>query len=505
MSCNVDGDPGRVTLRRLTGPQYDNTVRDLLGDASYPSSAFPKDDSFEADLMGFSTLLFEKYEAAAERIVTDAWAREAAGQQPPSAKLWTCTPVTDATCGAQVVKDFARRAFRKPVSDADLAPYLSLLGTVPGAEGVQAALQALLLSPQFLFRVELDQVATSLTPHTLSPHELATRLSYLVWGSTPDAQLLAKADAGQLSEPSAITSELTRMLADPKASALTEDFGREWLGLDAISKATPDPVLFPEGTSALLADMREETRQFVSEIFLGSAPLSGLLGADFTYLNDRLAAHYGLPSPGAGWTRVTLPVGPRRGMLGQASMLTATSTASRTSAVRRGKWIATRMLCSSPPPPPPNVGGLKPEAAAYTSERQRLEVHRADPQCASCHQLIDPLGLAMENFDALGRFRNAYADGTPIDPSGDVGPGKAFQTLEQMRELVAADSRFDSCVSSELSTYALGRALRAEDACLGAQLAEGVKAGAPLSKALEIVATSRAFTWRRGEAQGALP
>ncbi|MDX2052958.1 MAG: DUF1592 domain-containing protein [Polyangiaceae bacterium] len=502
-------DPGRVTVRRLTGPQYDHTVRDLLGDSTSPGSGFPKDDAFLADALTVGPLLFEKYADAADRLVAEAWAREEGGTQPSGAKLWVCAPSEgDSNCAGQIVKSFARKAFRRPVTDVELAPFLGILGRPEGtlADRTRAALSSLLIAPNFVFRVELDPEPNSLVPHGLTSHELATRLSYLVWGSVPDAGLSAQADTGALYSNDVLRSELARMLADPKASVLTDEFAMRWLSLSEVGTLSKDTALFPEATPALFSAMQNESRLFLATFFEGTAPLATLFSADYTFANDLLARHYGLEATGLGaeLQRVAVPAGPRRGILGHGSVLSLTSKPDHTSAVKRGKWVAARMLCAEPPPPPNGTIPEVPGAAAATSERERLAIHRANPVCAGCHTLIDPIGLGLENFDTIGRFRT-QVDGVNIDAAGMLPGGRTFNGPAELSAVLSSDPLFHGCLSDQLSTFALGRALTSADSCLHTDMVNEVAKGATLEQLLGVLVTSAPFTARRGEPQGVMP
>lgn len=507
-ACTAAVDPGRVTLRRLGRSEYDTTVADLLADTTQPGQGFPNDDAFLADALTVGPLLFEKYDSASEQLVAQAWAREVAGTQPAPARLWVCVPSeSNADCARQIVTAFARRAFRRPVTEGELAPFTAILGRSDGslAERTQAALHAVLLSPNFAFRVEIDPEPFSLTPHGLTLHELATRLSYTVWGSMPDATLFAQAESGALAAPGGIASELSRMLASPKAHALTDNFAMRWLTLGGVSALTRDTNLYPEGTPILFSAMQSETEQFLKVFFGGTEPVKNLLTADFTFANQLLAQNYGLDATGLGsdLVRVTVPAGARRGLLGQGAMLSVASHSNKASAVKRGKWVASRLLCTPTPEPPPGIAET-PEALAAKTERERLAIHRADPQCASCHTLIDPIGLGLENFDAIGRFR-AEENGVPLDVSGQLPGGQPFNGPEELSTLLAADPRFHACASDQLAAYALGRALSTPDQCVKDAMSASIASGGSVPQLLEVLVTSSAFTARRGETQGATP
>jgi hypothetical protein len=509
-ACSVD-QPGTVALRRLTRAQYDRTMADLLGDASHPAAAFPADDSVLADQSQVSSLFFAKHEAAVEALVTAAWQRELQGKQPASAKLQVCVLASGGkTCARQIVAAFARRAWRRPVAADELAPYYDLVdGAVAAGDdlgvGVQLALRAVLLAPDFLFRIELDGAAAN---RALESHELATRLSYWLWSSTPDARLDELADAGKLTDPAVLASELGRMLGDPKAAAFAEDFLDHWLSLSDVLTATPDKTLFPKFDAALASSMASETRRLFRAFVEEDRKFVDLMDADFTFGDDALARHYGLtpagPADGSNLRKLSLPPGPRRGLLAQASLLTLTSPSTHTSPVKRGKFVLARLMCDKPPPPPPGVNTkLDPPAAGESlTPRQQLDRHRTQPTCASCHNVIDPIGLALEHFDPVGQYRDRYGDGSAIDTSGQLAGGGTFTTFEDLRALLKRDDRFSACIARQMFVYAIGREPGDADACAQSRIATAFAKGGRLGDLIGAIAGNPAFLQRRGVAPG---
>jgi hypothetical protein len=321
------------------------------------------------------------------------------------------------------------------------------------------AIQVVLMSPHFLFRVELDPDPTSTVPHPLSPYELASRLSYFLWSTMPDAALFAAADADNLQDPAVLNTQVSRMLRDPKAGALVQNFGGAWLLANELSLVTPDPTLFPKFDNALRSAMQQETLLLFQDIALGGVSASQLMTANYTYVNDRLAAHYGLPAVGSTrMTKVSLAGSSRAGFLSQGSFLTYTSHPDRTSPTGRGHAILTQLLCQDVPPAPAGVKTTIPPLMPGASLRQTLEAHRSNPSCASCHQLMDPVGFGLENFDAIGAYRT-QDNGVPIDATGVYpdGANTEFQGAQQLSALVAADPRLNACLIQSLYTYALGR------------------------------------------------
>lgn len=459
-------DPGRVTLHRLNRAEYNNTVRDLLGTNGKPADEFPIDDrgsGFDniADVLTLSPLHLDLYHKAAEALVTEALAN--ATQR---ARLVPCDLTTGGeTCARTALTDFARRAYRRPVTDAEVNAMMATVAVaVAGGDGYERglalALRGVLLSPNFVFRVELDADPTSLTPHALGGYELASRLSYFLWSSMPDEALFGAA-ASNLADPTTLAAEVTRMLADPKAQAIIENFAGQWLYLRAVDIAEPDPMLFPRFDEPLRAAMKSETALLFADVAFGGLAANQLLTADYTYANDRLASHYGLPAVGSTqMTRVSLAGNTQRGgLLSQASFLTNTSHPNRTSPVKRGKWVLEELLCSTVPPPDPNldISGAQADIEAGLSQRDVLARHRADDACNGCHSQMDPIGLGLENYDGIGAYRTM--DGTnAIDSAGELPEGQTFTGPKELAALVAADPNFARCLTEKLYTYALGRA-----------------------------------------------
>ncbi|MBX7100386.1 MAG: DUF1592 domain-containing protein [Myxococcaceae bacterium] len=501
-ACTAQGAPGAVVLHRLNRAEYDNSVRDLLGDTTHPASAFPPDDfggTFNnvAAILSLSPLLVEKYEATAASLVNDAWSRDVAAGLS-GAKVRTCDPVATAGCARTLVQGFARRAWRRPVATDEVDRLMAVAATATAqgddaSVGVRLALQAVLVSPNFLFRVERPAAGA----HALAPHELAARLSYFIWSSTPDETLLARADDGTLAQPAVLTAQVTRLLNDPRASAMLDNFAAQWLQMDKLDTATPDPALFPGFDAALRTAMKGEMKAFVQALLHEDRSALELLDGQFIFVNDRLAQHYGLPDrPGPALTRIPAPAG-RGGVLRQAGLLTLTSFATRTSPVKRGKWVLAQLLCAEPPPPPANVGQFPEPSGTNVTVRQRLEAHRQNPACAGCHSAMDPIGLGLENFDAVGVFRTTDAT-QPIDATGLLPDGRAFNGAAELATLLKGDPRLTRCMTQKMLTYALGRELAAGDACTVSTLEQQLAArGQRLSALVELVATSVPFTMRQ--------
>jgi hypothetical protein len=477
--------PGRV-IHRLNRLEYNNTVRDLFGDDGKPADDFPKDDfgdSFDnnAAALTVSPLLAEAYVDAAEQIAERAMDPD--GDFYRDTVTCTARAVGAANCARQVLTSFLMKAFRRPVFDSEVDPYVALVEEALDAgasfdESLGAAIQKALLSVHFLFRVEFDVEPDDEQYHTLTQHELASRLSYFLWSSMPDDELTEAANAGLLSSEDGILEQVDRMLADSKSSALLRAFAGRWLETVDIS-AINQPALehFPEFTDELEAAMEKETRLFMQDVFSGELPFSEILTADYTYVNAVLAEHYGIEGDfGDEFEKVSLDGTHRTGLLTHGSVLTLTAAPTRTSPVRRGVYVLSNLLCSAPPPPPPDVQGdlgaveVEGDAGADAGADagtdfldlplgERAKQHSRDPVCAGCHVLIDPIGLGLENFDAIGRYRTEEL-GQEIDSSGVLLTEEGeleFEGAKELAELLSEDERLHACAARKLYAFALGR------------------------------------------------
>jgi hypothetical protein len=364
----------------------------------------------------------------------------------------------------------ARRAYRRPVGDEDMKILMTAYtqGRTDGTfdNGIERGVQQLLVSPEFLFRVEIEpESAKAGTSYRVSDLELASRLSFFLWSSVPDDELLDLAARGRLRQPGVIDQQVKRMLADPRSEALTANFAGQWLQLRNLAAIKPSEVLFPDFDDTLRQGFRRETELFFDSVIREDRSLITLLDADYTFLNDRLARHYGLPGiQGSHFRRVTLTDENRRGLLGQGSILTITSHPVRTSPVFRGKWILDNLLGTPPPDPPPNVPPLPEKSGAYAtrmpSMRERMAQHRENTVCATCHAMIDPLGFGLERYDPVGRWRDVDENFIAIDASGVLPDGTKFNGVKELRAALAKrPDRFVSAFTEKLTTYALGRGL----------------------------------------------
>ena len=376
-----------------------------------------------------------------------------------------------ASCATQIMTSLSRRAFRRPVAAAEVAKYVALVRRAEKdegsfEEGLAVGIQALLVSPDFLFRIERNRSPVAgATARAITQHELATRLSYFLWASMPDAALRRAADAGTLRNPGVLAAQVRRMLRDPKARSLAEQFAAQWLQFRALESLTRNRERFPDFDDYLRTSMRRETEHFVEHVIREDRSILDFIDAKYSFLNERLAKHYGIDGiAGPEFRRVDLTGTPRSGVLTHASVLTVSSYATRTSPVLRGKWILDNLLNAPPPDPPADVPNLN-EAAIGTaaSLRKQLEAHRKDPTCASCHRRMDPLGFGLENFDAVGAWRTTDGD-FPIDATGFLPDGDEFKGPEELRDvLVKQREAFARCLTSKLMTYALGRGLEGYD------------------------------------------
>jgi mono/diheme cytochrome c family protein len=389
-------------------------------------------------------------------------------------KILSCRPgaaAQEQACARQILTTLARQAYRKPVDKAttDVLMDFYARGRKTGGNferGIESALQFILASPEFLFRVESDPATATGTTYQLGDLALASRLSFFLWSSLPDEPLIALASQGKLRQPAVFEQQVRRMLADPRSKTLIDNFAEQWLHLRNLKNSNPDLGAFPDFDDNLRQAMKEETELFFNSIMREDRSVMDLLNADYTFVNERLARHYGMPNIyGSRFRRVPVPNDARRGLLGQASILTVTSYPNRTSPVERGKWILTNLLGVPPQPPPPNVPTL-PDAGAdgkVLPLRERMEKHRASPVCAGCHRVMDPIGFALENFDGIGRWR-AKEEQQPIDATGTLFTGAKLDGVNGLRrEIAKRPEVFVGVLTERMLTYALGRGLEHYD------------------------------------------
>jgi hypothetical protein len=391
-------------------------------------------------------------------------------------RLFTCKPQAgqEATCARQIIANFAKRAYKRPVNAEDvndLMPFFDA-GKADGFDaGIQKVVERVLVSPQFLYRIEREKMNVPAgTAYPVSDLELATRISFFLWSSIPDDELMNAATSGRLRQPAVLTAQVKRMLADPRSQSMVNNFASQWLFLRDLEKKDVDLFLFRDFDEVLRADLQTETQLFLNSVLRENKPLTELISAKYTYLNERLAKHYEIPGvQGAHFRRVTFPADvPRGGLLGQGSILTIRSYSTRTSPVLRGKYVLENLLASAPPPPPPDVPALKTEGRNVDeplSMREAMTLHRANPACASCHAKMDPIGFSLENFDAAGRWREIDGAGKPIDAATQLVDGTKFTGVDGLKGIILKNpERFVSAITEKLLMYGLGRNVQYYDA-----------------------------------------
>jgi hypothetical protein len=452
--------------------------------------------------------------AIAMATIRGPYAATGPGDTPSRSRIFVCHPsgATEETgCAEEIVRALARRAYRRPATDADVADLMPFyeMGRAEGSfdTGIQFALERLLVSPQFLYRIEREPAEPG--AHPVSDIELASRVSFFLWSSIPDDELLAAAEAGSLREPGVLSAQVQRMLADARSEAMVTNFAAQWLFLRDVAVKDPDIFLFPDHDVSLRAALERETELFVDSVFRSGGSVLDLLTAKHTFLNERLAKHYGIPHvQGSYFRRVELPADSRRaGLLGQGSILTVTSYAARTSPVLRGKYVLDNLLASPPPPPPPDVPSLATEdeaGGAPLTLREAMIRHRADPVCAGCHAKMDPIGFALEHFDAVGRWRDDDA-GMAIESKSELADGRVIDGPEGVQAfLTDRPELFVSALTEKLMMYALGRNVQYYDApAVRAVVRSAATRNYEFSAIVEGVVASVPFQMRNGRAADA--
>lgn len=506
--CGSASRPGRVTMRRLNRTEYNNTVRDLTGLDLKLANDFPSDDvgnGFDniGDVLSLPPILMEKYLKAAKQIADEVM------RSPDAAKKVFPRQASDPNNVDEVVEaaranasSFAQRAFRRPLEVGETDRLFNLMrvawdSNATKEEIMQTLITAILASPHFIYRVEEDDPQDFVDGvRPLNDFELASRLSYFLWSSMPDDHLLERAKEGKLHTAEQLHAEVERMLADPKAKALVENFAGQWLQLRDLESMSPDPAKFASFDATLRGSMRRETELLFSSILDENRSILELLGADYTYVDERLAKHYGIEGVrGEEFKKVDL-MGKRRGVLMHGSILLLTSNPTRTSPVKRGKWVLENLLAESPPPPPPNVPELGAAGETLGTLRQQMEQHRVNPNCAVCHVKMDAVGFGLENFDAIGAWRDA--DGREkIDPSGILPGGRTFSGPLDLVQILVEDKKaeFARCLSLKMLTYALGRGLGVADRCTTSSIVDNLaKDNYRFATLIKSIVTSPPFT-----------
>ncbi len=505
-------DPGPFVIRRLNKVEYGNTLHDLFGVDPAISRELPEEVFGEGYLNTLSPLQSEQFLGIAsevlDRILAPAGAPPTAVQQrlfgePPP-------PGTDARAAARTVaRSLARRAYRRPPAEEELDV---LVGVFDLARDHQLAypaalrlmLKAVLVSPQFLFITPATAVETDRKIVPLDDYQLASRLSYLLWATMPDAELSALADRGKLHEPAILQEQVQRLLRDPRSRALFDGFGAQWLGLGELKTKTFDPAKFPLMTGELRAAMYEEARLFFESIVRENRSVVGFVDSDYTFLNGTLAPLYGLEKTvsGPAMRKVMLRDANRGGILGMPGILATTSFPDRTSAVKRGVWVLEQVLGEHVPPAPPNIPPLEKQDQARVATltlRQRTELHRTDAACANCHRILDPIGFGLENFDAIGRWRDQDDSGGAIDAAGELPDGQRFSSPRELKAIIAARrTALTRNLTERLLAYALCRPLEGYDEIVVDRLTETIaKDGDRMQTLITAIVTSYPFTQRR--------
>ena len=488
-------DPYSIEEMRLTLPAGDHTFRAAFLNDDFPSTLEKEKDIYDREKNKFIESITFEGPYPAEFV-------------PEHRKrILFCDPASGDACVEQILTKLTRRAYRRPVTKDDIDPLMDFVKMAQqdgdtAKQGLQLALQAMLVSPHFLFRIEHDPDPTDPDlVHRVSDSELASRLSYFLWSSMPDEELLALAENGKLQEPAVLHAQVDRMLADERSSALAENFAGQWLETRNLDHVNPDPDKFETWGPELKESMRTETRLFFEAMLRENRPLDEFLTAKFTFLNGRLAKHYGIEGvTGPDFRRVELETPQRTGILGHASVLTVSSYPTRTSPVIRGKYVLENILGTPPPPPPADVPSLDEGPQATGSLRERLEQHRANPVCASCHDRMDAIGFGLENYDAIGRWRTED-DGHSIDSSGTLPSGESFAGPEELTGVLETQmTDFARCLTEKMLTYSLGRGLERFDRRTVDSILETVEAdGSRFQTLVHQIVDSLPFTKRRGE------
>jgi len=505
-------DPGLFVIRRLSKTEYGNTLHDLLGVEPVVANELPDEVSGEGYLNSLSPLQLEQYLAIADKVLDRVLAREGARPTETQRRVFGESPLLEAdyrTAAREVARSLARKSYRRPPTQAELDVLLAVfdLGRqdkLAYSASLRLMLKAILVSPQFLFITPAGETSPGAEIVPLDNYQLASRLSYLLWATMPDDELMALADSGKLHEPPILRAQVKRMLEDPRSRALFDGFGAQWLGLEKLAGQTFDASQFPQMTGAMRSAMYDEARLFFESIVRENRSVMSFVDSDYTFLNETLAKVYGLEGTVAGpaMRRVRLSDANRGGILGMPGILAATSFPNRTSPVKRGVWVLEQVLGDHVPPPPPDVPALEKQDQGKVADltlRQRTELHRTNPVCANCHQSLDPIGFGLENFDAIGRWRNHEENGGLIDASGELPGGKRFSSPKELKAIIAERrDDFSRNLVERLLAYALCRRLEGYDEIVVDGLMKDIAAdGYRMQTLIEKVVTSYPFTHRR--------
>ncbi len=522
-------DSGRISVHRLNNLEYDNTVRDLLGVDGMAQKTFQSNEQGEfdndADAFTINDARYEQYFNTAFTIGDTVFA-----DTSPTGLRQTyvyglvsppCTPsATDATCSTKIITAFAQKAWRRPLTTAEVTDLVNLaknaisMQQATADDSIKLVVQTLLASPQFLYRIEFDDQPNSPTAHPLSSYELATRLSYLIFSSMPDKRLFDLAASNQIGTNAVIQGEVDRMLADPKGANFTNSFAGQWLGARDMQAHQVEPTAFPTFDQSLRDALVGEELMYFNEFLTGPLPFTQFFTTPENFVNARLAQHYGFPGvTGTALTKVMNGSSTRVGFMGLGSFLTFTSYSYRTAPTLRGKWILLNLLCQTIPSPPANVpkldtaAGTDPKAQSE-DVRMRLEAHRQAADCAACHATLDPIGLGLENFDAIGAYRTKYSSTatTTINASGVLPTGETFSSIKDLAMILSTGShlkQLTDCASKKMMTYALSRSLTSADSPYLNQIRTswaGADQNYGLKALMKDIVINDTFRFRRGEA-----
>jgi hypothetical protein len=509
-------DPGPFVIRRLTRVEYGNTLHDLFGVDRAVADDLPDEVFGEGYLNTLSPLQSEQYLAIAnevlDRVVASNNARPTKLQKQLFGK--TPSPGADERAAARTVaRSLAREAYRRPPSEAEVDVLLRVFDLArenklayPAA--LRLMLKAVLVSPQFLFITPAMEAESGRSIVPLDDYQLASRLSYLLWATMPDAELSALADRGKLHEPAVLKAQVKRLLDDPLSRALFDGFGAQWLGLGSLENKTFDTAKFPQMSNAMRSAMVDEARLFFESIVRENRSVVSLVDSDYTFLNGTLAALYGLDKrvTGSRWRKVKLADANRGGILGMPGILAVTSFPDRTSPVKRGVWVLEQVLGERVPPQPPNVPSLDKQDKQMVENltlRQRTELHRKEAVCANCHKVLDPIGFGLENFDAIGRWRDQDDTGGAIDAAGELPGGKHFASPKELKTIIAARTGdLARNLTEKLLAYALCRQLEGYDEIVVDHLMETIaRDGYRMQTLIIEIVTSYPFTHRRIQEQ----
>ena len=505
-------DPGPFVIRRLTKVEYGNTLHDLFGVDPSVARELPDEVFGEGYLNTLSPLQSEQYLGIANDVLARILAPAGAPPTEVQKHLFGEPPAqgTDARAAAKnVARSLARKAYRRPASDAEVDVLLGVFDLArqnklayPAA--LRLMLKAVLVSPQFLFITPATEAKSDQAIVPLDDYQLASRLSYLLWATMPDAELSALADGGKLHEPEVLKAQVKRLLADKRSRALFDGFGSQWLGLGELKGKTFDTAKFPQMTSAMRAAMYDEARLFFESIVRENRSVIHFVDSDYTFLNGTLATLYGLEKSVTGpqMRKVKLTDANRGGILGMPGILATTSFPNRTSAVKRGVWVLEQVLGEHVPPAPPNVPALEKQdknKVGNLTLRQRTELHRTNAVCANCHKILDPIGFGLENFDAIGRWRDKDDSGGPIDAAGELPGGKRFSSPKELKVIIAARAgELARNLTEKLLAYALCRQLEGYDEIVVDRLMESIaKDGCRMQTLISEIVTSYPFVNHR--------